>query len=149
MDASEAEDNCAISADDGAVDGGTAAPASTPSMIETETFAIAAESIVTDGHAPNSKPRKPEPEEETYVYRDCSRIPAPPQQSLNPQSLEAQKLPSKLASMLSDPGEISNPFVLPPAMETPDLHLTPVLSSTIIFLLRRFSGIDHMVASRT
>jgi hypothetical protein len=115
MDASEAEDKT-FSADDGVVDGGTAAPTSTSSMTETETPAMAMEPpimIVADGRTPNSKPRKPEPDEETYVYRDFSTIAAPLQQSLNPQSLQAQKLPAKLASMLSDPGEISIPVVLP------------------------------------
>jgi hypothetical protein len=58
-----------------------------------------------NGHAPNSKPRKAELEEDTYVYRDFSTILAPPQPTLNPQSLQAQKLPAKLAAMLSDQGK--------------------------------------------
>lgn len=85
-------------------------PAATPP--ETETAVTAEQSIAPpeaeaddEGHTPNSKPREPELEVESYVYRDFSTIVAPPPQSLNPQSLQAQKLPSKLASMLSDPGK--------------------------------------------
>ena len=65
--------------------------------------------------APNSKPREKEQKPiETYVYRDFAnaeettldngnchgegRVPAA--------SLQSQKLPSKLAAMLSDPGEL-------------------------------------------
>ena len=104
----------------GVEDGGTAAAAapsssSTVSKTETETTTSSSAnntpmpadpSIVSlNGHAPNSKPRKPELDEDTYVYRDFSTLVAPPQQSMNPQSLQAQKLPAKLASMLSDPGK--------------------------------------------
>eukprot|EP00571_Detonula_confervacea_P013613 CAMPEP_0172310812 /NCGR_PEP_ID=MMETSP1058-20130122/12699_1 /TAXON_ID=83371 /ORGANISM="Detonula confervacea, Strain CCMP 353" /LENGTH=514 /DNA_ID=CAMNT_0013023755 /DNA_START=97 /DNA_END=1641 /DNA_ORIENTATION=+ len=54
--------------------------------------------------APNSKPRETDPEEDTYVYRDFATIPAPNlnDAALHPQSLQAQKLPARLASMLSD-----------------------------------------------
>lgn len=47
-------------------------------------------------------------EQETYVYRDFSTLPAPENMTgpdgavLHPQSLQAQKLPAKLASMLCD-----------------------------------------------
>lgn len=110
----------AAAAADGVEDGGTAAAAapsssSTVSKTETETSTSSSAnntpmpadpSIVSlNGHAPNSKPRKPELDEDTYVYRDFSTLVAPPQQSMNPQSLQAQKLPAKLASMLSDPGK--------------------------------------------
>lgn len=110
----------AAAAADGVEDGGTAAAAapsssSTVSKTETETTTSSSAnntpmpadpSIVSlNGHAPNSKPRKPELDEDTYVYRDFSTLVAPPQQSMNPQSLQAQKLPAKLASMLSDPGK--------------------------------------------
>ena len=47
--------------------------------------------------------------EDTCVYRDFATIPAPALggAALHPQSLQAQKLPAKLASMLSDPGEFA------------------------------------------
>ena len=60
-------------------------------------------------HAPNSKMRVTDPDEDTYVYRDFSAIPPPTISevgSLHPQSLQAQKLPAKLASMLADPGKL-------------------------------------------
>ncbi|KAL3809820.1 hypothetical protein ACHAXA_002390, partial [Cyclostephanos tholiformis] len=56
-------------------------------------------------HAPNSTPRMMDPDEDTYVYRDFSAVPPPTMSevgSLHPQSLQAQKLPAKLASMLAD-----------------------------------------------
>jgi hypothetical protein len=59
-------------------------------------------------HAPNSKLRVTDPDD-TYVYRDFSAIPPPTISevgSLHPQSLQAQKLPAKLASMLADPGKL-------------------------------------------
>lgn len=43
-----------------------------------------------------------------YVYRDFATIPAPTmglEASLHPQSLHAQKLPAKLASILNDQGK--------------------------------------------
>ena len=49
-------------------------------------------------------------DEDTYVYCDFSMLP-PPQHMvgsngvIHPQSLQAQKLPAKLASMLSDHGK--------------------------------------------
>mmetsp|Transcript_13199 Transcript_13199/g.23985 ORF Transcript_13199/g.23985 Transcript_13199/m.23985 type:complete len:510 (-) Transcript_13199:207-1736(-) len=54
--------------------------------------------------APNSKPRETDLDEDSYVYRDFATIPAPSMEgaSLHPQSLQAQKLPAKLASILSD-----------------------------------------------
>lgn len=68
--------------------------------------------------APNSKPRERDPAPiETYVYRDFAR--AEPStintgtshERMPPQSLQSQKLPSKLAAMLSDPGESCWGFV--------------------------------------
>ncbi len=59
-------------------------------------------------HAPNSTPRMMDPDEDTYVYRDFSAVPPPTMSevgSLHPQSLQAQKLPAKLASMLADHGK--------------------------------------------
>ncbi|KAL7544509.1 hypothetical protein ACHAWF_007886 [Thalassiosira exigua] len=55
--------------------------------------------------APNSEPRIVDPDEDTYVYRDFASLPAPAggSSTVHPQSLQAQKLPAKLASMLSDP----------------------------------------------
>lgn len=53
-----------------------------------------------------------DPDEDTYVYRDFSTVPAPnnmPSTNMatlhHPQSLQAQKLPAKLATMLVDQGE--------------------------------------------
>eukprot|EP00581_Thalassiosira_minuscula_P016166 CAMPEP_0183730100 /NCGR_PEP_ID=MMETSP0737-20130205/31983_1 /TAXON_ID=385413 /ORGANISM="Thalassiosira miniscula, Strain CCMP1093" /LENGTH=461 /DNA_ID=CAMNT_0025962489 /DNA_START=100 /DNA_END=1485 /DNA_ORIENTATION=+ len=45
-------------------------------------------------------------DEGTYIYRDFATIPAPSMSgaTLHPQSLQAQKLPAKLASILSDQG---------------------------------------------
>ena len=65
-------------------------------------------------HAPNSKLRVADPDEDTYVYRDFSAIPPPTISevgSLHPQSLQAQKLPAKLASMLADPGKLYTHFI--------------------------------------
>ena len=65
-------------------------------------------------HAPNSKLRVTDPDEDTYVYRDFSAIPPPTISevgSLHPQSLQAQKLPAKLASMLADPGKLSTHII--------------------------------------
>ena len=47
-----------------------------------------------------------EEEQETYVYRDFATIPAPPpiRNDNGPQSMQAQKLPAKLATMLCDHG---------------------------------------------
>jgi hypothetical protein len=46
---------------------------------------------------------------DTYTYRDFAAIPAPQVGALagsySPPYLQAQKLPTKLASMLSDPGK--------------------------------------------
>ena len=61
---------------------------------------------------PNSKPREQSPKKlQTYVYQDLANA-EPSQLNSNtchervpPQSLQSQKLPSKLAAMLSDPGE--------------------------------------------
>jgi hypothetical protein len=61
-------------------------------------------------HAPNSKLPVADPDEDTYVYRDFSVITPPTRTevgSLHPQSLQAQKLPAKLASMLADPGKFT------------------------------------------
>ena len=45
---------------------------------------------------------------DTYTYRDFAAIPAPQVGALDvsyPPTLQAQKLPAKLASMLTDPGK--------------------------------------------
>lgn len=45
---------------------------------------------------------------DTYTYRDFAAIPAPQVGALagtHPPTLQAQKLPAKLASMLADPGK--------------------------------------------
>jgi hypothetical protein len=45
---------------------------------------------------------------DTYTYRDFAAIPAPQVSALDgsyPPTLQAQKLPAKLASMLTDPGK--------------------------------------------
>lgn len=57
--------------------------------------------------APNSAPREPNPDEGTYIYRDFAKTQAPSTgvASVHPQSLQAQKLPAKLASMLADNGK--------------------------------------------
>ena len=54
--------------------------------------------------APNSKPIDAD---DTYVYRDFATMPAPATGGapVHPNSLQAQKLPAKLATMLSDQGE--------------------------------------------
>lgn len=58
-----------------------------------------------EDHAPNFLPSIMDPDEDTYVYRDFSAMPAEQMAgvgSLHPQSLQAQKLPAKLAAMLAD-----------------------------------------------
>lgn len=92
---------------EGANGAGTETAPEVKTEAEAETETEIATSDVPDHGAPNSKPRKTDLDEATYVYRDFSTILAPPQPSLNPQSLQAQKLPAKLASMLSDQGEFS------------------------------------------
>lgn len=72
-------------------------------------------------HMPNSTPRMMDPDEDTYVYRDFAAIPPPIMSevgSLHPQSLQAQKLPAKLASMLADHGMLY-------------LHKSPLISKNI------------------
>lgn len=56
---------------------------------------------------PNSEPRQSNPDEDSYTYRDFGTLPVASLNgaSLHPQSLQAQKLPAKLASMLSDAGK--------------------------------------------
>lgn len=62
---------------------------------------------------PNSKTREPDSVPvETYVYRDfanaeASKIAAGVNERMPPQSLQSQKLPSKLAAMLCDPDLVS------------------------------------------
>ena len=57
----------------------------------------------------NMTPREEDPDEGTYIYRDFSTLPIPPEYSNSggdgalPQAL-SQKLPAKLANMLSDIG---------------------------------------------
>mmetsp|Transcript_19956 Transcript_19956/g.37563 ORF Transcript_19956/g.37563 Transcript_19956/m.37563 type:complete len:207 (-) Transcript_19956:1738-2358(-) len=62
------------------------------------------EGTTSDAPAPNSAPCETDPDDDTYVYRDFATIPAPSMDGvvLHPQSLQAQKLPAKLASILSD-----------------------------------------------
>jgi len=64
----------------------------------------APEGTNSDAPAPNSAPRETDPDDDTYVYRDFATISAPSMDgvALHPQSLQAQKLPAKLASILSD-----------------------------------------------
>lgn len=55
-----------------------------------------------------SLPRMVDPDADTYTYRDFAAIPAPQVGALagsHPPTLQAQKLPAKLASMLADPGK--------------------------------------------
>ena len=60
---------------------------------------------------PNSKPREVEQVTESYVYRDFASAdpgqlePGIAHKNMPPSALQSQKLPSKLAAMLSDPGE--------------------------------------------
>jgi len=75
----------------------------------------APEGTTSDAPAPNSTPRETDPDGDTYVYRDFATIPAPSMDgvALHPQSLQAQKLPAKLASILSDQGLTSVIIWLP------------------------------------
>ena len=65
--------------------------------------------LKTEGEEETLETTTEETTEDTYVYRDFATIPAPALggAALHPQSLQAQKLPAKLASMLSDPGEFA------------------------------------------
>lgn len=65
--------------------------------------------LKTEGEEEPLETTTEETTEDTYVYRDFATIPAPALggAALHPQSLQAQKLPAKLASMLSDPGEFA------------------------------------------
>ena len=61
---------------------------------------------------PNSKPREVEQVTESYVYRDFASAdpgqlePGIAHKNMPPSALQSQKLPSKLAAMLQDPGEL-------------------------------------------
>ena len=66
---------------------------------------------------PNSKPRPaPVNTDDTYVYKDYAQTPLESldtstcHKKVPPQCLQAQKLPSKLAVMLTDPGELNITF---------------------------------------
>jgi hypothetical protein len=60
-----------------------------------------------EDHANNSLPRTVDAD--TYTYRDFAAIPAPQVgAAFHPPTLQAQKLPAKLASMLADPGKSSS-----------------------------------------
>jgi len=93
--------------------GGLTLTASTRTSLEVNAPVIAASNDHgTPDHppAPNSKPREQDPAPiETYVYRDfASAEPSTintgtSHERMPPQSLQSQKLPSKLAAMLSDP----------------------------------------------
>lgn len=68
---------------------------------------------------PNSKPRPAAPlnPDDTYVYKDYAQAPlesldtATCHKKIPPACLQAQKLPSKMAVMLVDPGELNLNFV--------------------------------------
>ena len=66
---------------------------------------------------PNSAPHQTgQLEDDTYTYRDFGTVPAPTIGGAvlvpHPQSLQAQKLPAKLASMLADPGKYTKHDVI-------------------------------------
>ncbi len=68
---------------------------------------VAAGPVAARVPAPNSSPHEADPYKETYVYCDFAKM--PPRAlggaaKLHPQSLRAQKLPAKLALILSDSG---------------------------------------------
>lgn len=70
---------------------------------------------------PNSKPRPaPVNPDDAYVYKDYAQTPLESldtstcHKKVPPQCLQAQKLPSKLAVMLTDPGELNIYFLLFP-----------------------------------
>lgn len=89
-------------------------------------------------HGPNSTPRMMDPDEDTYVYRDFSAIPPPTMSevgSLHPQSLQAQKLPAKLASMLADHGMFYTQHKSLLISETILLRFTPIRSFALVFLI--------------
>ena len=68
---------------------------------------------VKNAPVPNITPREEDPDEETYIYRDFSTLPIPPEYSNNNggggggslSQTQSQKLPAKLASILSDIGK--------------------------------------------
>ena len=72
-----------------------------------EDAAAAGGGLKTEGEEEPLETTTEETAEDTCVYRDFATIPAPALggAALHPQSLQAQKLPAKLVSMLSDPGE--------------------------------------------
>ncbi len=72
---------------------------------------MADQSNILASTIPNSKPREQPKKLQTYIYQDFANA-EPSMLNSNtchervpPQSLQSQKLPSKLAAMLSDPGE--------------------------------------------
>jgi hypothetical protein len=91
-----------------------------------------------DKPVPNSKPRPaPLTPGETYVYKDYAQTPLESldtdtcHKKIPPACLQAQKLPSKMAVMLVDPGELRTLvfcyqmipfFLLHPSNPSADLH---------------------------
>ena len=68
--------------------------------------------VKNNAPVPNMTPREEDPDEETYIYRDFSTLPIPPEYSNNNgggggslSQTQSQKLPAKLASILSDIGK--------------------------------------------
>ena len=89
-----------------------------PDTTATDTITAAAEEETPDDvkgkPVPNSKPRPaPANPDDTYVYKDYAQTPLESldtstcHKKVPPQCLQAQKLPSKMAVMLVDPGEFS------------------------------------------
>lgn len=88
-------------------------------------------------HIPNSKlrVRDADADDDTYVYRDFAAIPAPATGGvvgapLHPQSLQAQKLPAKLASMLADHGRLYEQRI---ASDSPNRFVRVVYSVALSF----------------
>lgn len=92
-----------------------------PALPDTD---ITAEETASDAKGkavPNSKPRPaPVNSDDTYIYKDYAQTPLDSldtstcHKKVPPQCLQAQKLPSKLAVMLTDPGKLNIYFLLFP-----------------------------------
>lgn len=92
---------------------------------------------------PNSKPRPaPVNPDDTYVYKDYAQTPLESldtstcHKKVPPPCLQAQKLPSKLAVMLTDPGELNITFSYFLITLFHNINLITLLTYTPVFTRR-------------
>lgn len=90
------------------------APPALPDMNATEEKTTTTTTEKGAKPLPNAKPRAAPTPDDTYVYKDYASVPAESldtdtcHKKVPPACLQAQKLPSKMAVMLVDPGELKS-----------------------------------------